>query len=90
VLRYVVFSEAGQSRTVEGQAVTVKTEVLSCPPVTAAPPALVEAAPDAPMAFPVVETGTAEETETPAPHATPDLSSTALDSNRAKVTPGSA
>ena len=75
--------------TVEGQAMTVNTEVLSCPPVTAAPPALVEAAPDAPIAFPV-EAGTADETETPAPHATPDLVSTTLDSNRAKVVPGAA
>ena len=75
--------------TVEGQAVTVKTEVLGCPPVTAAPPALVEAAPDTPIAFPV-DAGTADDTETPGPHATPDLESLTLDSNRAKVVPGAA
>ena len=101
----MVFWEAGQFNTLEGQAVTVNTEVVSCPatvelgrPVTAAlPPTtddapeapMIEDAPEAPTAFPV-EAGTAEDTETPGPHATPDLESLTLDSNRAKVVPGAA
>jgi hypothetical protein len=85
VLRYVVMSEAGQSRTVEGQAVTVNTEVVSCPPTVELAAPVTTA-----LEAPTVEAGRPDETETPAAHATPALESTTEDSKRANVVPGAA
>lgn len=89
VLRYVILSEAGQFRTVEGQAVTVKTEVVSCPPTVELAAPVTTALPTA-LEAPLVEAGKPEDTETPAAHATPALESRTEDSNRAKVVPGAA
>lgn len=85
MLRYVVMLEAGQFRTVEGQAVMVNTEVVSCPPTVELAAPVTTA-----LEAPTVEAGRPDDTETPAAHATPALESTTEDSNRANVVPGAA